>query len=377
VRVGLLTREWPPDVYGGAGVHVEFLARELAALTDVDVQAFAAHGSWDRLRAANPALGVLATDLSIVAATGGCDVVHSHTWYANMAGHLAHLLHDIPHVMTSHSLEPLRPWKAEQLGGGYALSSWVERTAIEAADAVIAVSHGMRGDVLAAYPAVDPDRVHVVHNGIDTELFSPRPDADLLRRLGVDPSRPLAVFVGRITRQKGLLHLVRAAHTLPPDAQLVLCASSPDEPSIATEVADAIAALSAARPGVVWVDRQLPRPDLVALLSSATVFVCPSVYEPLGIVNLEAMACGTAVVASAVGGIPEVVVDGDTGLLVPCDAADPGEFERGLAEALTALLSDPARAADMGARGRERAVQAFGWPEIARRTIEVYEAVTA
>jgi starch synthase len=375
VRVGLLTREWPPDVYGGAGVHVEFLARELRALVDVDVEAFAAHGSWDRLADANPALGVLATDLSIAAATEGCDVVHSHTWYANMAGHLAHLLHGVPHVMTSHSLEPLRPWKAEQLGGGYAVSSWVERTAIEAADAVIAVSNGMRADVVAAYPSIDPHRVHVVHNGIDTELFAPRPDPALVRGLGLDPALPLAVFVGRITRQKGLPHLLRAAAALPAQAQLVLCASSPDEPSIATEVADGIAALSATRAGVVWIDRQLPRSELIALLSSATVFVCPSVYEPLGIVNLEAMACATAVVASAVGGIPEVVADGETGLLVPYDATRPEEFEAGLAAALTTLLADPQRAEEMGARGRERAVREFAWAEIARRTVEVYASL--
>src|SRR3954451_5364673 len=375
VRVALMTREWPPDVYGGAGVHVEFLARELARLVDVDVQAFAQHGTWDRLADAHSVLQVLATDLSIAAAVADRDIVHSHTWYANIAGHLAKLLYDVPHVMTSHSLEPLRPWKAEQLGGGYALSSWAERTAIESADAVIAVSQGMRDDVLASYPAVDPSRVHVVHNGIDTELFTPRPDDSALRDLGLDPTRPTALYVGRITRQKGVAHLLRAVAQLPRDAQLVLCASSPDEPAIAAEVTSAIQELQATRDGIVWLDRQLPRDELIVLLSSVTVFVCPSVYEPLGIVNLEAMACGTAVVASAVGGIPEVVTDGETGVLVPYDAADPGAFEQGLAEAIGAVLADPQRAREMGEAGRERAVKEFGWAEIARQTVGIYRTL--
>jgi starch synthase len=378
VRVGLLTREWPPDVYGGAGVHVEFLARELSRLDGVDVQveAFAAHGTWDRLAAANAAVQVLGTDLSIVASVEGCDVVHSHTWYANMAGHLAKLLYGVPHVMTSHSLEPLRPWKAEQLAGGYAVSSWVERTAIEAADAVIAVSDGMRRDVLSSYPSVDPSRVHVVHNGIDTELFAPRPEPAVVKAVGLDPDRPFAVFVGRITRQKGVVHLLRAAASLPADAQLVLCASSPDEPQIAAEMADGVTSLKATHPGVVWLDRQLPRDELIGLMSAATVFVCPSVYEPLGVVNLEAMACATAVVASAVGGIPEVVADGETGLLVPYDADEPATFEAGLAAAVGELLADPDRAARLGAAGRERAVAEFGWAQIARRTAEIYRTLT-
>jgi len=377
MRVGLLTREWPPDVYGGAGVHVEFLARELASLVDVHVEAFAAHGTWDRLAEANSSLQGLATDLSITAAVADRDIVHSHTWYANMAGHLAKLLYGIPHVMTSHSLEPLRPWKAEQLGGGYAISSWAERTAIEAADAVIAVSRGMRADVLAAYPAVSPERVHVVHNGIDTELFRPRPDEDLLLRFGLDPRRPVVTFVGRITRQKGLPHLLKAAFSLPPSAQLVLCASAPDTPQIATEVEKDVLELQQSRTGVVWLRDPLPRPDLIALLSTSTVFVCPSVYEPLGIVNLEAMACGTAVVASAVGGIPEVVADGENGLLVPYDASDPSAFEQDLATAIEELVTDPGRALEMGRRGRERAVAEFGWPAIAAQTVEVYRSVTA
>ena len=375
MRVGLLTREWPPQVYGGAGVHVEFLARELARLVELDVEAFAKHGSWDRLASANAALGVLSTDLSIAAAVSECDLVHSHTWYANAAGHLAKLLYGIPHVMTAHSLEPLRPWKAEQLGGGYAVSSWVERVAIEAADAVIAVSAGMKADVLAAYPLVAPERVHVVHNGIDTELFAPRLDGDAARSVGVDPDRPIVLFVGRITRQKGLPHLLRAAASLQTSAQLVLCAASPDEPAIAAEVAAGIEALNNDRGDVIWLKEPLPRPQLTALLTAATVFVCPSVYEPLGIVNLEAMACGTAVVASAVGGIPEVVVDGETGLLVPYDAADPAGFENGLALAIDRLVADPARAERMGAAGRQRAERDFGWSAIAERTVEVYRSV--
>jgi alpha-maltose-1-phosphate synthase len=370
-----MTREWPPDVYGGAGVHVEFLARELSRLVDLEVEAFAAHPGWDRLHHAHSVLQVLSTDLALTAAAANAEVVHSHTWYANFAGHLAKLLYGVPHVMTSHSLEPLRPWKAEQLGGGYSVSSWVERTAIEAADAVIAVSRGMRDDVLTAYPSVDPTRVHVVHNGIDTELFAPRPDAELVRSFGVDPDRPLVVFVGRITRQKGLPHLLRAAGRLPADAQLVICASSPDEPGIAMEVSTAIAELQAARAGVIWLDKQLPRPDLIGLLSSATVFVCPSVYEPLGIVNLEAMACGAAVVASAVGGIPEVVADGETGLLVPYDATDEQSFEGQLAARITELVEDLPRAKAMGEAGRRRAVSEFAWPRIAEETVNVYRSI--
>jgi len=371
VRVGLLTREWPPDVYGGAGVHVEFLARELARLDSLEVQveAFAAHGSWDRLADANASLRVLSTDLSITAGLGGCDLVHSHTWYANMAGHLAKLLYDVPHVMTSHSLEPLRPWKAEQLGGGYAVSSWVERTAIESADAVIAVSDGMRRDVVASYPSVDPGRIHVVHNGIDTDLFRPRPDAAGVEAVGVDPSRPFALYVGRITRQKGVLHLLHAAALLPTDAQLVLCASSADEPLIEREMADAVAVLQKTHPGVVWLNEQLPRDHLIALLSTATVFVCPSVYEPLGIVNLEAMACATAVVASAVGGIPEVVVDGETGFLVP-----PRD-DRAMAEAIVTLMKDSARIAQMGAAGLARAQSMFSAERMLKETLRVYKRV--
>jgi starch synthase len=376
MRIGLLTREWPPEVYGGAGVHVEYLARELRRLADVDVHCFGAprddataHSPDPSLAGANAALQTLSVDLRIAAATGDCDVVHSHTWYADLAGHLSALLHGQPHVVTVHSLEPLRPWKAEQLGGGYRVSSWAEKTAVEAADAVIAVSQGMARDVLEAYPALDPARVHVVHNGIDAEEYSAVAGVDVLERHGVDPTVPYALFVGRITRQKGLSHLLRAARDLP--GQLVLCAGAPDTPEIATEVAELVAELQRSRPGVIWIKDMLPRQDVVQLLSHATVFVCPSVYEPLGIVNLEAMACGTAVVASAVGGIPEVVVDGSTGLLVPLD----DDFEATLAGRLAELLADPSRADVMGAAGRARAVADFGWDAIARRTLAVYEQV--
>ena len=358
-------------------MHVEFLARELRSLVDLRVEAFAEHPSWDRLATANTALQVLSSDLSIAAAVADRDIVHSHTWYANIAGHLAKLLYDIPHVMTSHSLEPLRPWKAEQLGGGYALSSWAERTAVLGADAVIAVSNGMRTDVLSAYPEVDPERVHVVHNGIDTQLFAPRPDPAVLQRLGIDAARPIVIYVGRITRQKGLPHLLAAAARLPADAQLVLCASAPDTAEIAAEVEEGVARLEAARTGVVWLREALARADLVTLLSSSTVFVCPSVYEPLGIVNLEAMACGIPVVASAVGGIPEVVTDGETGFLVPYDPRNTEQFAIDLAAAIEKVLADPKAAAAMGERGRQRAVESFGWAEIARRTVDVYAAASA
>jgi starch synthase len=381
MRIGLVTREWPPDVYGGAGVHVEYLARELRRLVEVDVHCFGgpradatAHEPDPQLASANPALQTLSVDLRITAGLGGVDLVHSHTWYANAAGHLGKLLHGIPHVLTCHSLEPLRPWKAEQLGGGYQLSSWSERTAVDAADAVIAVSAGMARDVVAAYPELDPGRVHVVHNGIDADEYAATAATDVLERHGVDPATPYALFVGRITRQKGLLHLLRAARDLP--GQLVLCAGAPDTPEIAAETAELVEELQRVRPGVIWIRDMLPRPDVIQLLSHATVFVCPSIYEPLGIVNLEAMACGTAVVASAVGGIPEVVDDGVTGLLVPYDESDPGALEAGLTTQVAALLSDPARAAAMGAAGRRRAVDEFGWAAIAQRTVEVYRSVT-
>ncbi len=380
MRIGVLTREWPPEVYGGAGVHVEYLVRELRRLASVEVHSFGGttdgatpHWSDPRLAGANAALQVLSTDLSMAAATADCDVVHSHTWYANLAGHLSAMLHGVPHVLTTHSLEPHRPWKAEQLGGGYALSSWAERSAVLAADAVIAVSAGMARDVLASYPQLDPERVHVVSNGIDTEEYAAVEATDVLERYGVDPSQPYALFVGRITRQKGLVHLLRAAAELP--GQLVLCAGAPDTPQIAAESAALVERLQREREGVVWVREMLPRAQVIQLLSHATVFVCPSVYEPLGIVNLEAMACGTAVVASSVGGIPEVVLDGVTGVLVPYDEQHPAGFEDALAQEVSALLSDEARARRLGAAGRARAVEHFGWPAVARQTLAVYESV--
>jgi starch synthase len=386
VRIGIVTREWPPDVYGGAGVHIEHLVaalRSLPAGPELDVHCFGVprpdatgHAVPPGLVAANGALQAVGVDVEIAAALGGVDLVHSHTWYANTAGLLASLVHGVPHVVTAHSLEPRRPWKADQLGGGYRLSSWAERTAYLAADAVIAVSHGMRADVLDAYPGLDPARVHVVGNGVDAEAYRPTPDPDVVRSLGVDPDRPYALFVGRITRQKGLLHLLAAAEQLPATAQLVLCAGAADTPGERQQVADAVAALQARRGrDVVWIEAMLPRDQLVPLISGATVFVVPSVYEPLGIVNLEAAACGTAVVASAVGGIPEVVDDGRTGLLVPYDPANPAAFEAGLAARIAETLDQPARAAAMGAAGRERVLAEFGWPAIAQQTVGVYNAV--
>jgi starch synthase len=325
----------------------------------------------------------MGVDLTMAAACAGADLVHSHTWYANFAGHVAGLLEGVPHVLSAHSLEPMRPWKAEQLGGGYRLSSWVERTAYEAAAAVIAVSAGMREDILRSYPAVDPAKVKVVHNGIDSELWQRRADADLVRRHGVDPDRPAVVFVGRITRQKGLPYLLRAAAELPPDVQLVLLAGAPDTPEIKAEVEHLIEGLRRDRDGVVWIPEMLPRDQVIAVLSAATVFVCPSVYEPLGIVNLEAMACELAVVATATGGIPEVVVDGETGWLVPIEQVqdgtgtpvDPDRFVADLAAALTDAVSDPGRAATMGRAGRARAVESFSWASIGDRTVEVYREV--
>jgi starch synthase len=377
--VGLLTREYPPDVYGGAGVHVEFLARELRSLVDLDVHCWGEgrtegvirHRPWSALDTANDALRTFSVDLAMTAGLEGRELVHSHTWYANLAGHLGKLLYGIPHVMTAHSLEPLRPWKAEQLGGGYALSSWAERTAIESADGVIAVSGAMREDILGCYPALDPAKVHIVHNGIDTSLYRPDHGTDVLRRIGLDPDRPYVLFVGRITRQKGVPHLLRAVRDIDPAAQVVLCAGAPDTPEIDQEFRDLFEELSRVREGVHWIPQMLPRPEVIQLLTHAAVFVCPSVYEPLGIVNLEAMACGTPVVASRVGGIPEVVDDGKTGVLVPVD----DDFETGLARAMDSVLGDPAAARDMGEAGRQRAVGEFGWDAVARRTVRLYEEI--
>ena len=393
--VAILTREFPPHVYGGAGVHVEHLVAALQPHADVLVHRFAesddpvpgtSYGSWDALAGTAPhlaALRVMSTDLAMAAGVEGAELVHSHTWYANLAGHLAKLLYGIPHICTTHSLEPLRPWKAEQLAGGYALSSFCERTALEAADAIIAVSAQMRSDILRCYPAVDPARVHVVHNGIDVDVYQPDLATDVLQRHGIDPDRPSVVFVGRITRQKGVVHLLEAAARFDADAQLVLCAGAPDTAEIAEEVRALVEQLQATRNGVVWIEEPLPRPDIVQLLSHATVFVCPSIYEPFGLVNVEAMACEAAVVASRTGGIPEVVVDGETGLLVdvgpPADdygtPVDREGFARRLADAVNSLVRDPALAAAYGKAGRERVVEQFSWTAIAERTVEVYRSV--
>jgi starch synthase len=384
MRAALLSREYPPEVYGGAGVHVEFLARELRALIDVDVHCFGRPRDEPGVRAyevpatlagANAALQTLGVDVEIAAGIGSADVVHSHTWYANLAGLLAALLHGVPHVVTAHSLEPLRPWKAEQLGGGYRLSGWAERTAYEAADAVIAVSTGMAGDILAAYPGIAADRVHVIPNGIDTELYRPVPERDVLERYGLSADAPIVLFVGRITRQKGVGHLLSAASRFAPGTQLALCAGAPDTPQLEAEVSAAVAELQATRDGIVWISEMLPRSELLQLLSAAEVFVCPSIYEPQGIVNLEAMACETAVVASRVGGIPDVVLDGTTGLLVDYDENRPDDFQAGLAAAVNALVADPQRRTAMARAGRARAIDDYGWSSIAQRTVALYRSL--
>lgn len=398
MRVDLLTREYPPHVYGGAGVHVTELAAVLREHIEVQVRCF--EGPRDEpgvtgydvpagLERHNPALRTMGVDLLMAADVAGADVVHSHTWYANLGGHVASLLHDIPHIVTAHSLEPLRPWKAEQLGGGYALSGWAERTAYEQADAVIAVSGGMAEDILRVYPHVRPDRVHVVHNGIDLDSWR-RPEGEAAERAeqtvrshGIDPDRPAVVFVGRITRQKGLPYLLRAAEQLPAEVQLVLCAGAPDTPEIAREVEGLVEDLRRRRSGVVWIEQMLPREDVIAVLSAGTVFVCPSVYEPLGIVNLEAMACGLPVVGTATGGIPEVVDDGVTGWLVPIEQVSDGtgtpvhptQFVADLGRALCEAVSDPERAARMGRAARERVEEHFAWEAIAERTVRVYRTV--
>lgn len=380
-----MTREYPPEVYGGAGVHVTELVAQLRKLCAVDVHCMGAdrpgavaHQPDPRLRTANAALSTLSADLVMANAASAATVVHSHTWYTGLAGHLAKLLFGIPHVLTAHSLEPMRPWKAEQLGGGYQVSSWVENTAVLAADAVIAVSSGMRDDILRVYPTLDPNAVHVIRNGIDTEVWHPAGPVrtgSVLAELGVDPRRPVVAFVGRITRQKGVSHLVAAAHHFSPDIQLVLCAGAPDTPEIAEEVRSAVAGLARTRTGVFWVRDMLPIGKLREILSAATVFVCPSVYEPLGIVNLEAMACATAVVASDVGGIPEVVADGVTGSLVHYDADFPDAYEARLAEAVNALVADPARAQQYGHAGRQRCIEEFSWTHIAEQTLDIYRKV--
>jgi len=394
MRVDLITREYPPEVYGGAGVHVAELVQALRAGSDLDVRVRAFGHERDEdgvssylvppgLAGANPALATLGVDLEIAQDAAGADIVHSHTWYANAAGHLASMLHGIPHVVTAHSLEPLRPWKAEQLGGGYRVSSWIESMSFAGAAAVVAVSDGMRRDILRSYPFLDESKVVVVHNGIDLERWKKVDDAELVRSLGIDPERPSVVFVGRITRQKGLPYLLRAAALLPPEVQLVLCAGAPDTPEILAEVQAGVAALAEERTGVVWIDRLLSQHELSAVLTQATTFVCPSVYEPLGIVNLEAMACGAPVVGTATGGIPEVVDDGVTGRLVPIEQlqdgtgtpVDPDKFVRDLADTLIEVVSDPEAAARMGEAGRQRAEAEFGWDRIALRTQEIYASL--
>ncbi len=393
MRVDIVTKEYPPEIYGGAGVHVTELVRALRERMDVQIRAFGAaraeqdttaYGVPAELQSANGAIQTLGTDLEIVSDIAGADVVHSHTWYANFAGHLAGLLHGIPHIVTAHSLEPLRPWKAEQLGGGYAVSSYIEKTAYEGAAAIVAVSDGMRTDILRSYPDLDPAKVRVIYNGIDVDAWRPVENPGLLAELGIDPARPSVVFVGRITRQKGLPYFLRAAELLPPDVQVILCAGAPDTPQIMEEVQGLVRRLQETRDGVVWIERMLPRDELCAVLTAATTFVCPSIYEPLGIVNLEAMACGAAVVGTATGGIPEVVVDGVTGRLVPIEQVqdgtgtplDPDRYVADLARVLTEVVSDPERAAAYGAAGRERAANDFSWASIADATAALYAEVS-
>jgi starch synthase len=387
VKVALLTREYPPEIYGGAGTHVEYLVRELRRLAEVSVECWGAlrnepgvtaHQPWSALSEPKPeaaALQAVSIDLAMAAAVKGADVVHSHTWYANLGGHLAKLMWSIPHVVTAHSLEPLRPWKAEQLGGGYALSMFCERTGIEGADAVIAVSKAVREDVLRCYPSARPDRVHVIHNGIDPEVYKPQPSQETLNRFGIDSSKPFAFFNGRMTRQKGVALLLAAVLKTDPRHQLVIVASSPDTPELAAEVAALAERVRSERGNLIWIDHFISLEDLIHLHSSATLFVCPSIYEPFGLVILEAMACESAVVASRVGGIPEIVVEGETGYLVDYNPDDSEAFTTGLAARIEQVLSDAPLAAQMGKAGRRRVVQHFGWPKIAERTVELYRSL--
>lgn len=392
MRIDLLTKEYPPNIYGGAGVHVRELVKALRAQDEVLVRCFGearseenvvAYAVPDNLVRADAVLQTLGVDVAIAQDVSGADVAHSHTWYANEAGRLAQKLWGVPHVITAHSLEPLRPWKAEQLGGGYALSSEIERRSYLEADAVIAVSAGMRADILRSYPAIDPARVHVVHNGIDSKAFTPMRAPEVLSEHGIDPSRRSLIFVGRITRQKGLPYLLQAVQDLDEDVQVILCAGAPDTPEILSEVQAAVSALQQKRSGVVWIEKHLPHDELVAVLSAATVFVCPSIYEPLGIVNLEAMACGVPVVGTATGGIPEVVQDGITGWLVPIEQMTDGtgtpiapeKFVSDLSTALDHALSDTDRARTMGIAARQRAITHFDWASIAEQTRAVYRAV--
>lgn len=394
MKVALLTREYPPDVYGGAGVHVEYLTRELRKLIDLQVHCFGspreakevkgAYLPWNELSGAAPhlaALRTLATNLQMARDLESVSLVHSHTWYANFAGHLAKLMYGVPHVMTSHSLEPLRPWKEEQLAGGYRVSSEIEKTAALSCDRIVAVSSGMKADILRAYPGVEPSKIEVIYNGIDTIEYCPTPGDEALRRHGVDPKKPTAMFVGRITRQKGVVHLLDAARYFPADVQLVLCAGAPDTPELEQEVARRVERLSKERAGIFWIRDMLPRPEIIAMLSASTVFVCPSIYEPFGIVNVEAMGTSTAVVASAVGGIVEVVVPGETGFLVDYEGdvhgnpLDPEKFARDFAEAVARVTSDASLAKRMGEAGRARAVDVFSWTKVARKTADSYQTL--
>ena len=382
-RIGIVTKEWPPAVYGGAGVHVVQLTEALRKLAgvDVDVHCFGGartDGSFGyetpaEFASANPALQAIATDLAIANQLGKVDVIHSHTWYANMAGHTASLLYGTPHIVSAHSLEPLRPWKAEQLGGGYQISSWAEKTAYEGAAAIIAVSDGMRGDVLKAYPNVDPKKVVTIRNGVDTTRFTPNSDTSVLSEFGI--TGRYAIFVGRITRQKGLAHLLRAWREVPADYGLVLAAGSPDEPGIGAEVADLIAELQKSRKNVWWIKEMLPHDKLTAALTHADLFLCPSIYEPLGIVNLEAMGCETAVLASRVGGIPEVVSHTNTGELVDYTEGDIPKFEGAISEAVTRLMAQPELLKQYGKAGRQRAIAEFGWDAVAATTLALYQSV--
>lgn len=383
MKVGMLTREYPPEVYGGAGVHVTELTRFMREFADVDVHCMGAprdgagvyvHGVDPALEGANSAIKTLSTGLRMADAAAGLDVVHSHTWYAGLGGHLAGLLHEIPHVVTAHSLEPDRPWKREQLGGGYNVSSWSEKNAMENADAVIAVSAGMKDAILRAYPRIDDSRVHVVLNGIDPANWYPD-HGTIADELGIDTTRPVVAFVGRITRQKGVAHLLKAAQRFDDDVQLILCAGAPDTEEIAAETRGLVEKLQAQRDGVHWIQDMLPAEKVRQIYTLADVFVCPSVYEPLGIVNLEAMACGTAVVASRVGGIPEVVVDGETGILVDYTPDDTTDFERRIAEAVNTVAGDKHRAATMGSAGLTRAKESFSWRTIAKQTVDIYKGL--
>ncbi len=397
MRVGLFTREYPPQVYGGAGVHVDYLSRELARQIEVEVHCWGPQNSDQanlHVRGSEPwseisngtvgkfkgALEALSLNLTQIKALEGIDIVHTHTWYVSMAGYLAKKLYGVPFVLTTHSLEPLRAWKAEQLGSGYAMSSWMEQTAILDADAIVAVSQGTKADILRAYPGVDPNRIHVIYNGIDLAEYQKTRDTTALREYGVDVDRPYVLFVGRITRQKGVTHLVDAIRYMPPETQIVLCAGAPDTPEIAAELRDKVAVARQNHPHIVWIEKMVTRQETIQLYSHARVFCCPSVYEPFGIINLEAMACRAPVVASATGGIKEVVVDGETGYLVPFDQdpmtsfpRDPEKFARNLGERITQLLNDPEKCRTFGDAGRRRVEETFSWTAIAQQTIELYQ----